>query len=95
MTNEQINELQEKMERIGTKNGYSRALLLSIYQNFDGIVESANQKGDKEMWTRYEVERVAERTESLFNLLFELISDSTKLNDEVITQLLELKTEEV
>lgn len=93
MTKEQLNIAVNKLENISTKNEYSKAVLSSIHDIFDEIVKCTNQKENKLEFTFYEVERVSERTEILFNLLSDLLSDSNKLNEETTIQLMLLKDE--
>lgn len=91
MKKEQLSNLQDKAERNSIKNEYSKAVLSSIQEIFNGIAECANDKNGKQSWTVFEVKRVEKRTESLFNLLFELMSESNNTNEEMITQLAELR----
>ncbi|MGX7395436.1 hypothetical protein [Carnobacterium mobile] len=95
MGKEQLGELINKSENISTKNEYSKAVLMSIHSIFDGIIDCTNEKEDKKDWTFYEVERVAERTEILLNLLSDLLKDSSSFNDELAIQLMLLKDEEM
>lgn len=96
MINEQLlSNLHDKVEKIGVKNEYSSATLSSIHDIFDGIVQCTDLKEDKANFTLYEVKSIAKRTETLFNLLSELMRESDKLNEELNIQLMQLKDEEM
>ena len=95
MTKEQLlNDLHKKAEKIGVKNEFSAATLGSIHDIFDGIVKCSDLKEDKEIFTLYEVKSVAKRTETLLNLLSELMQEASDLNEELNIQLMQLKSEE-
>ena len=93
MKSEKISKLQDTIEINDVKNEYSRAVLSTISEEWDTIVERTKLKEDKEMWTLAEVQRVAGRTAILLNLLDELLVESNELNSAAISQLMDVKQE--
>lgn len=96
MTNEQqkkINELENTTMDNIDKNEYSKAILGSIRDAFDGVIKCSKNKGEEGL-TLYELDRVANRTENLLDLLNVFLLDSTELNDRIIQQINKLKLEE-
>lgn len=92
-TNEKFIELQDTMESNDVKNEYSRSILSNISESWDSIVERTEFQENKELWTFAEVQRVAKRTTILFNLLDELLVESSELNTAAIKQLMDIKRE--
>lgn len=93
MTNEQLNKLNElentTMDTID-KNEYSKAILGSIRDTFDGVIQCSKGE-DRGVITLYELDRVSNRTENLLNLLQIFLQDSSELCDQTIKQIMELK----
>lgn len=92
MTKEMLINLENHAEENVDKNEYSKAILGSIRDTFDDVVRYSKVKGSENL-ALYELERVADRTENLFNLLNVFLLDSTELNEQVIKQINKLKRE--
>ena len=92
-TNNKLKALQSKVEDNIVKNEHSKAILESICDTFDDVVKHSNTEGEEHLVV-YEFGRIATRTEILFNLLQDFLIDSSKLNDQTIEQIMELKREE-
>lgn len=88
-----LNELENTTMDNIDKNEYSKAILGSIRDTFDEVVKYSKIKGEEGL-TLYELDRVANRTENLLDLLNVFLLDSTELNDRIIQQINKLKLEE-
>lgn len=84
-----LNSLQTKLENSSVDNEYSRAILSSIADVWDGIKETEGP--EKEKMTYLEVQRVAARTEIMFCLIDGLLEKSIKESEDAIKQIVQLK----
>lgn len=88
-------ELQLKTEEIGNKNEYSKAVMESIKEDLLDLVDLSNKKEVSKEITFYELQRVAKRTEIIFNLLGELMSESDDLNTKITSELVIMQSKEI
>ncbi|MBT2731657.1 hypothetical protein [Carnobacterium sp. ISL-102] len=93
MTKEILIKLENHAEDNIVKNEHSKAILGSIQDTFNAIIDYSKVEG-RENIALYELERVSSRTESLLNILYDFLEDSTELNDQMIKQITEMKWEE-
>lgn len=89
-----LNKLQKKTELISSKNDYSKAILESIEDSFTYLVECSDAKENAKELTFYELQRIAKRTEIMFNLLKNLTDESDDLNTELSEELNEMVSKE-
>lgn len=88
--NEQLNQLQEKMEDNIMNNENSKAIIESMQDTFENIIKYATDESNKELIS-YELQRVEARTISFFSMLNSTLQKSNQINSEAIETLNNIK----
>ena len=88
--NEQLSQLQEKMEDNIMNNENSKAIIESMQDTFENIIKYATDESNKELIS-YELQRVEARTKSFFGMLNSTLQNSNQINSEAIETLNDIK----
>ncbi|WP_035053440.1 hypothetical protein [Carnobacterium pleistocenium] len=87
-----LSQLEDQLQEISENNQQIKAISSVLNENWDGL-SSINKRDATGQLTRYEVERVLERTETLFSMLITLAKDIEEKNSKVLDDITKIGRE--